>query len=36
MILSIQAELEAAKSEIQMWHSSFQNESFIPVGTSPG
>ncbi|KAA8546729.1 hypothetical protein F0562_003134 [Nyssa sinensis] len=30
-----QTELEAAKSEIQKWHSSFQYESFIPSGTSP-
>ncbi|THG08992.1 hypothetical protein TEA_004309 [Camellia sinensis var. sinensis] len=28
-------ELEAAKAEIQKWHLSFQNESFIPAGTSP-
>ncbi|KAK9198070.1 hypothetical protein WN944_013253 [Citrus x changshan-huyou] len=28
-------ELEAAKLEIQKWHSSFQNELFIPPGTSP-
>jgi len=29
-------ELEAAKSEVQKWHSAFQNESFIPAGTNPG
>ncbi|KVH98194.1 FKBP12-interacting protein of 37 kDa [Cynara cardunculus var. scolymus] len=29
-----QSELEAAKSEVQKWHSAFQNESFIPSGTS--
>ncbi|XP_059442446.1 FKBP12-interacting protein of 37 kDa [Corylus avellana] len=34
-LATCQAELEASKSEIQMWHSSFQNESFIPAGTSP-
>ncbi|KAB1223447.1 Stromal 70 kDa heat shock-related protein, chloroplastic [Morella rubra] len=34
-LATCQAELEAAKSEIQMWHSSFQSESFIPAGTSP-
>ncbi|KAK9747873.1 hypothetical protein RND81_02G020500 [Saponaria officinalis] len=28
-------ELEAAKSEIQKWHSSFQNDSFVPAGTNP-
>ncbi|KAJ7945834.1 FKBP12-interacting protein of 37 kDa [Quillaja saponaria] len=28
-------ELEAARSEIQKWHSSFLNESFIPSGTTP-
>lgn len=28
-------ELEAAKSEVQKWHSAFQNESFIPTGTNP-
>ena len=31
-----QLELEAAKTEIQKWHSAFQNESFIPAATSPG
>ncbi|KAG9138033.1 hypothetical protein Leryth_001290 [Lithospermum erythrorhizon] len=30
-----QTELEAAKSEIQKWHSAFQNESFIPLGATP-
>ncbi|KAK3443811.1 hypothetical protein EUGRSUZ_B03880 [Eucalyptus grandis] len=34
-LTTCQTELEAAKSEIQKWHSSFQNESFIPSGTSP-
>uniref|UniRef100_A0A5B6YXH2 Putative FKBP12-interacting protein n=1 Tax=Davidia involucrata TaxID=16924 RepID=A0A5B6YXH2_DAVIN len=34
-LATYQTELEAAKSEIQKWHSSFQNESFIPAGTSP-
>ncbi|PON96694.1 Pre-mRNA-splicing regulator WTAP [Trema orientale] len=34
-LATYQTELEAAKSEIQKWHSSFQNESFIPMGTSP-
>ncbi|XP_030521230.1 FKBP12-interacting protein of 37 kDa [Rhodamnia argentea] len=34
-LMTCQTELEAAKSEIQKWHSSFQNESFIPFGTSP-
>ncbi|GFZ03891.1 FKBP12 interacting protein 37 [Actinidia rufa] len=29
-------ELEAAKAEIQNWRSTFQNESFIPAGTSLG
>ncbi|XP_057459796.1 FKBP12-interacting protein of 37 kDa [Actinidia eriantha] len=29
-----QTELEAAKAEIQNWRSTFQNESFIPAGTS--
>ncbi|KAL6997128.1 FKBP12-interacting protein of 37 kDa [Sarracenia purpurea var. burkii] len=28
-------ELQAAKAEIQNWHSTFQNESFIPAGASP-
>ncbi|KAL0341461.1 UNVERIFIED_CONTAM: FKBP12-interacting protein of [Sesamum calycinum] len=30
-----QTKLEDAKSEIQKWHSSFQNESFIPHGATP-
>ncbi|KAL8140820.1 hypothetical protein V2J09_006841 [Rumex salicifolius] len=30
-----EVELEEAKSEIQKWQSAFQNESFIPAGTSP-
>lgn len=30
-----QAELEAAKSEMQKWHFAFQNESFIPLGATP-
>lgn len=34
-LATCQTELEAAKAEIQNWHSTFQNESFIPVGTSP-
>ncbi|PKI37929.1 hypothetical protein CRG98_041704 [Punica granatum] len=34
-LTTCQTELEAAKSEIQKWHSSFQNESFIPSGASP-
>ncbi|XP_057951776.1 FKBP12-interacting protein of 37 kDa isoform X1 [Malania oleifera] len=34
-LAACQIELESAKSEIQKWHSSFQNESFIPAGTSP-
>ncbi|KAA8540786.1 hypothetical protein F0562_024294 [Nyssa sinensis] len=34
-LATCQTELEAAKSEIQKWHSSFQYESFIPSGTSP-
>ncbi|RVW53001.1 FKBP12-interacting protein of 37 kDa [Vitis vinifera] len=32
--LHVVTELEAARSEIQKWHSSFQNDSFIPAGTS--
>ncbi|KAL5544085.1 hypothetical protein UlMin_007869 [Ulmus minor] len=32
---SCQTSLESAKSEIQKWRSSFQNESFIPMGTTP-
>ncbi|PON72240.1 Pre-mRNA-splicing regulator WTAP [Parasponia andersonii] len=34
-LATYQTELDAAKSEIQKWHSSFQNESFIPMGTTP-
>ncbi|KAH9776312.1 female-lethal(2)d [Citrus sinensis] len=34
-LATCQLELEAAKLEIQKWHSSFQNELFIPPGTSP-
>ncbi|KAH7528426.1 FKBP12-interacting protein of 37 kDa [Ziziphus jujuba] len=34
-LATCQTELEAAKSEIQKWYSSFQNESFIPAGTNP-
>ncbi|CAL5440996.1 unnamed protein product [Camellia sinensis] len=34
-LATCQMELEAAKAEIQKWHLSFQNESFIPAGTSP-
>ncbi|XP_040987437.1 FKBP12-interacting protein of 37 kDa [Juglans microcarpa x Juglans regia] len=34
-LATCQADLEAAKIEIQMWHSSFLNESFIPAGISP-
>ncbi|CAL5327298.1 unnamed protein product [Camellia sinensis] len=30
----VMMDLEAAKAEIQKWYSSFQNESFIPSGTS--
>ncbi|KAL3642329.1 FKBP12-interacting protein of 37 kDa [Castilleja foliolosa] len=30
-----QTRLEDAKSEIQTWHSPFQNESFIPQGAAP-
>nr|ACU23137.1 unknown [Glycine max] len=36
MLATCQNELEAAKSEIQKWHSSFQNEPFISAGTTPG
>ncbi|KAL3018634.1 hypothetical protein AAZX31_05G038600 [Glycine max] len=35
MLATCQNELEAAKSEIQKWHSSFQNEPFISAGTTP-
>ena len=31
-----QVELEAAKSEIQKWHSAFQNIPAVPAGTNPG
>ncbi|BFG32511.1 FKBP12-interacting protein of 37 kDa-like [Prunus yedoensis var. nudiflora] len=34
-LATCQTELEAAKSEIRKWHSSFQNEHFITPGTSP-
>ncbi|KAK3033489.1 hypothetical protein RJ639_032718 [Escallonia herrerae] len=34
-LATCQLELEAAKSEIQRWHSAFQNEPFIPAGVSP-
>ncbi|XP_058227416.1 FKBP12-interacting protein of 37 kDa [Rhododendron vialii] len=34
-LATYQTELEAAKAEIQNWHSTFENESFIPAGTSP-
>ncbi|XP_061360393.1 FKBP12-interacting protein of 37 kDa-like [Gastrolobium bilobum] len=34
MLATCQNELEAAKSEIQKWHSSFQHEPFIPSGTT--
>ncbi|KAK9037264.1 hypothetical protein V6N11_022183 [Hibiscus sabdariffa] len=34
-LATCQLELEAAKSEIQKWHSSFQNEPFIPAGIAP-
>ncbi|GER38492.1 FKBP12-interacting protein of 37 kDa [Striga asiatica] len=30
-----QTKLEDAKSEIQKWHSAFQNESFMPQGATP-
>ncbi|CAL5374976.1 unnamed protein product [Camellia sinensis] len=33
-LATCQMDLEAAKAEIQKWYSSFQNESFIPSGTS--
>jgi hypothetical protein len=33
---AIQVELEAAKSEIQKWHSAFQNIPAVPAGTNPG
>ncbi|KAM0913253.1 hypothetical protein ACQ4PT_012308 [Festuca glaucescens] len=31
-----QVELEAAKTEIQKWHSAFQNIPAVPAGTNPG
>jgi len=31
-----QVELEAAKSEIEKWHSAFQNIPSLPSGTNPG
>ncbi|XP_077219813.1 FKBP12-interacting protein of 37 kDa-like [Tasmannia lanceolata] len=34
-LATCQTELEAAKSEIQKWHSAFQNESAIPFATTP-
>nr|GMD15008.1 FKBP12-interacting protein of 37 kDa [Ipomoea batatas] len=34
-LATCQSELEAAKSEILKWHSSFQKESFMPSGTTP-
>ncbi|KAL5723917.1 FKBP12-interacting protein of 37 kDa [Ranunculus cassubicifolius] len=34
-LATCQRELEVAKSEIQKWHSAFQNEPYIPAGTSP-
>ncbi|XVF09333.1 hypothetical protein REPUB_Repub07fG0083600 [Reevesia pubescens] len=34
-LATCQTELEAAKSEIQKWHSAFRNEPFIPTGTTP-
>ncbi|KAF5727600.1 FKBP12-interacting protein of 37 kDa [Tripterygium wilfordii] len=34
-LATCQEELEAAKSEIRKWYSLFQNESFIPAGTTP-
>ncbi|TXG55753.1 hypothetical protein EZV62_017066 [Acer yangbiense] len=33
-LATCQSELEASKLEIQKWHSSFQNEHFIPPGAS--
>lgn len=33
---SLQTKLEGAKSEIQKWRSSVQNESFVPPGADPG
>ncbi|XP_016191153.1 FKBP12-interacting protein of 37 kDa isoform X2 [Arachis ipaensis] len=34
-LLTCQNELEAAKSEIHKWRTAFQNEPFIPSGTTP-
>eukprot|EP00268_Persea_americana_P022354 TRINITY_DN2224_c0_g1_i3.p1 TRINITY_DN2224_c0_g1~~TRINITY_DN2224_c0_g1_i3.p1 ORF type:complete len:351 (-),score=101.17 TRINITY_DN2224_c0_g1_i3:329-1381(-) len=34
-LATCQTELEAAKSEIQNWHSAFRNEPATPVGTTP-
>ncbi|KAG7023112.1 FKBP12-interacting protein of 37 kDa [Cucurbita argyrosperma subsp. argyrosperma] len=34
-LATCRTELETAKSEIQKWISSFQNENFIPAGSSP-
>ncbi|CAI9102288.1 OLC1v1000530C2 [Oldenlandia corymbosa var. corymbosa] len=34
-LATCQRDLDAAKSEIQKWHSAFQNEPFVPSGTSP-
>ncbi|KAK7291613.1 hypothetical protein RIF29_06904 [Crotalaria pallida] len=34
-LTTCQNELEAAKSEIQTWRSAFQNEPYIPAGTTP-
>ncbi|GLT83814.1 hypothetical protein SLE2022_020840 [Rubroshorea leprosula] len=34
-LMTCQMELEATKSEIQIWHSSFQNLPFIPPGRTP-
>ncbi|KAJ4972567.1 hypothetical protein NE237_005741 [Protea cynaroides] len=34
-LATCQTDLEAAKSEIQKWHSAFQNEPAIQAGTSP-
>ncbi|XLR56638.1 hypothetical protein S83_007310 [Arachis hypogaea] len=31
----LENELEAAKSEIQSWHSSIQNEPCVPAGATP-
>lgn len=31
-----QTDLEAAKVEVQKWHSIFQHESAIPSGATPG